>query len=310
MFKKISIGLLAVLVLFFATSYFFYLSFRTEQLAYLNENSRIAQTSAGKIEYQLIGDDGPFVLFLHGTPGGYDQGITMEGARVLTPSRPGYLRTPLEVGRTPEEQASAYAALLDTLEIDKVVVTGASGGGPSAIAFAAAYPDRTAALIAIEAVSQAMPEDRPGLPPFMQTDYLLWATLSLMSLGGPEALVGMLVPDPTNRKLIAKNNETTEKFEQLVWSIWPISLRRVGLENDTIQFENLNLPSEQVTVPTFIIHGTEDINVPISHSETLAGQIPNSTFHVVEGADHMMPLSHAQEVDAATARFIAELQPE
>lgn len=49
--------------------------------------------------------------------------------KFIIPSRPGYLRTPLSVDRTPKEQAEALAALLDTLKIDKVAVVGGSGGG-------------------------------------------------------------------------------------------------------------------------------------------------------------------------------------
>ena len=46
-----------------------------------------------------------------------------------------------------------FAALLDTLGIDKVVVYGMSGGGPAAYTFAAKYPDRTKACLTECAVS-------------------------------------------------------------------------------------------------------------------------------------------------------------
>ena len=55
------------------------------------------------------------------------------GFGVIAPSRPGYGRTPLEIGKTHAESADCYAALLDVLKVDKVVVTGISAGGPSAI---------------------------------------------------------------------------------------------------------------------------------------------------------------------------------
>ncbi len=61
------------------------------------------------------------VLSVHGTPGGYDQRLGMDGFRILAPSRPGYLRTPIDAGRTPREQADVYAALLDALSIDEVI---------------------------------------------------------------------------------------------------------------------------------------------------------------------------------------------
>lgn len=82
--------------------------------------------------------------------------------RHIIPSRPGYLRTPLSVGRTPREPAEAFAALLDILKIDKVAVLGGSGGGPSAIGFAARYPDRCVAFVLEEAVSKQWNAGKPG----------------------------------------------------------------------------------------------------------------------------------------------------
>src|SRR5574341_959670 len=72
--------------------------------------SRIADTSNGPIEYAMQGE-GPAVLVIHGCPGGYDQGLVAArltrdpSFKFIAPSRPGYLRTPLKVGRTPEAQA-------------------------------------------------------------------------------------------------------------------------------------------------------------------------------------------------------------
>src|SRR5215813_1519330 len=86
-----------------------------------------AQTAAGCMEYIQYGA-GPAVLWLHGTPGGCDQaafvaaGLAKCGFRLVCPSRPGYLGTPLAVGRTPAEQADALAALLDTLGITTAAV--------------------------------------------------------------------------------------------------------------------------------------------------------------------------------------------
>ena len=59
------------------------------------------KTSFGRIEYWL-GGQGPVLVALHGAPGGYDQTLAMygnllhTGCRLICPSRPGYLGTPLE----------------------------------------------------------------------------------------------------------------------------------------------------------------------------------------------------------------------
>ncbi|MFT7548471.1 MAG: pimeloyl-ACP methyl ester carboxylesterase, partial [Candidatus Azotimanducaceae bacterium] len=192
MIKKISMGILSFFALLAVSAYISYSSFRSERLETLVSDSQIANTSAGPIEYQLIGDTGPVMLFLHGTPGGYDQAPTTPELRILAPSRPGYLRSPLEVGSTPTAQANAYVALLDTLDIDSVIVMGASGGGPSALVFASLYPERTLALVAMEAVSQMvnLVDDQPEPPFFMQSDFAMWATLSLVSnFIGPKGIV-------------------------------------------------------------------------------------------------------------------------
>ena len=120
-----------------------------------------ADTSEGPIDYVDRGT-GPAVLFVHGSPGGSDQGVLMTeflvaaGFRVVTPSRPGYLGTPLtgdHVG--PDQQAHLEAALMEALGIDRFGVMCWSGGGPSTYRLAVDHPDRVSALVAIAAVSKA-----------------------------------------------------------------------------------------------------------------------------------------------------------
>lgn len=94
---KILISLLLAIIVSSPTSYFY---FKYSFLNDLKANSEIVETSLGSVEYTLKGNNGPVLLFIHGTPGGYDQ--TTEATdkfRVLTPSRPGYLRTSILLGK-------------------------------------------------------------------------------------------------------------------------------------------------------------------------------------------------------------------
>ena len=50
-------------------------------------------------------------------------------------------------GETVAEAADTYAAFLDSIEVDKVIVHSVSGGGPSGIHLAVRHPDRVYALI-------------------------------------------------------------------------------------------------------------------------------------------------------------------
>ena len=73
---------------------------------------------------------------------------------VVAPSRPGYLRTPLTSGQTPEQQADAMAALIDTMGIPSVAVVASSSGAPAAIQFVLRHPDRVWALVLLSPVTR------------------------------------------------------------------------------------------------------------------------------------------------------------
>lgn len=302
-------GLVAATMLLLIVLYMGYLGWRPERLEALEAGSMLAQTESGPIEYVLRGESGPLTLFIHGRPGGYDSAPEepLHG-RLLAPSRPGYLRTPLQVGTTPATQAKAYADLLDALGItEKVIVMGASAGGPSAIEFAARYPERTAALILPEPVSQ--PRSDGPRPFFLRNDFTVWLLFGAMEFfTGPEGLVQFVVPDPANRARILQDPVRTAEFAEQVWSMWPVSRRNAGWDNDTEQFRDFSLPLENVTAPTLIMHGTADTNAPFGASQHLAQRIPGALLHVVEGADHMMPFTHRDELRKVQQAFLASYQ--
>jgi pimeloyl-ACP methyl ester carboxylesterase len=118
----------------------------------LDERATMVYTSRGDVQVAREGQ-GPPVLVVHGGQG-FDIGLAWcrnlldGGCEVLAPSRPGYLRTPLESGRTPQDQADLYAAMLDTLDIERVAVLGFSSGGPSAVGVSVLLCKRVASVIA------------------------------------------------------------------------------------------------------------------------------------------------------------------
>src|SRR5512135_2861476 len=69
----------------------------------LGSQSQMIQTAVGLVEYIDVGE-GPVVVHVHGMLGGFDHWkwchfLMKAGFRVIVPSRPGYLRTPLASGR-------------------------------------------------------------------------------------------------------------------------------------------------------------------------------------------------------------------
>src|SRR5687767_4134153 len=114
--------------------------------------AKMVDTRCGPIEYAEAGK-GPAVLVVHGSGGGYDQGMDFgkslagNGFRVIAMSRFGYLRTPLPADASAAAQADAHACLLDALGIRRAAVAAVSAGAPSALQFAIRHPDRTTGLV-------------------------------------------------------------------------------------------------------------------------------------------------------------------
>lgn len=266
--------------------------------------SQIIETARGPIEYARHGD-GPPVLLVHGTPGGYDQTLVLSrhacvpGFTYLAPSRPGYLRTPLSVGATPEAQADAYAALLDALNLRSAAVIGISGGGPSALQFALRHPDRCRALALVSALSQPwrpVAFDLPGDPMLLMLMRIQVFALAF-AMRRPRLLLALISPDPAQRARIANNPAKLALLLAITASMGKFHLRREGARNDARQFRALpRYPLERITVPALIVHGTADINVSIEHGRFSAATIPHAAFIAREGGDHALFITEGEKV--------------
>jgi pimeloyl-ACP methyl ester carboxylesterase len=266
---------------------------------------------------------------MHGTPGGFDQvaliGETVKahGFRIVGWSRPGYLGTPLEVGRTPAEQADAAAALLDTLGIDRVCVYGASGGGPATYSFAARHPERTWAMVTECAISKRFGDD---LRPLQRM--LLRAAMNGLTVPIFDWLANRF-PDTLARQVIRVEGTLDRRSGRalssqvsadpakaafvtgLFQTLNPLSLRRAGLLNDLDQFERIDrLPLDQVKSPALVIHGTHDADVRFDHGEFAARSIRGAEFVPVEGGTHLLWVAkQAEELQARRLMFLRQYAP-
>ena len=311
----IGLSVLVVIILLF---YFFpyrfleaiglvpYIIYKQIYISRLLRKSRFFVTSRGNIEFIFKGNNGPVLLYIHGSPGGCDQNIEpAQKYRVLTPSRPGYRRTDISVGKTPEQQADSFKALLDTLEIDKVFIMGVSGGGPSSMHFAAKYPEKTLGLILFEAVSFSQDFIKKDEALINSWDFKLFIQLLFMTSFGNERLAKMMLPNEKNRLRLLEKKENIVLLKKTIWSIWPMSIRRLGIKNDYKQFTNLNIPYDKISSPVLILHGDEDINVDIEHARHANKAINNSSLYILGEADHMMHATHPEEIEKQIESFIS-----
>ena len=325
MLRKIAWGSLIVVLGLTSLLTVRYRVWGAEAVRQLESGSSLIETAAGPMEVSRSKFEGSVVLLLHGTPGGYDQlGRLGElasdaGFAWLAPSRPGYLRTPLAVGRTPAEQADAYLALLDALGIGSVAVVGISGGGPSAIQFAIRHPDRCWALVDLMGVSRARrpdeihaADDLEGsvIGRLLGTNFGGWLLIGLLARQ-PEAMLEFVISDESIRRRILEHPERRDAFVTLAASALLLPQRRnAGMRNDMEQFEAMEIPRlEAIRAPTLVLHGTADRNVPLAMGQLVAGRVPGAHLVTFENADHFMVVSHPQEVFGALFDFLREQQP-
>lgn len=267
-----------------------------EEMERLEAGSHVIKTASGLVEYSVLGE-GPAVLIVHGSPGGYDQSLGIAKFlhdprfSFICMSRPGYLRTPLATGQTPEEQADMYAALLNALGIERAAITGISGGGPSALQFALRHPDRCNGLIMLSAVSQHYSEDEVNqlLPPvnrllkMLSDRLLLFNPFVFVLVKLSEAMPQVISPDFTH-------------------SLAMSGLRQPGYDNDMAQFDEITgYPLERIRVPTLALHGTADIDLPIAHAELVEAEVPGARLIRAEGGGHLFFATYAYSDMALTA---------
>jgi pimeloyl-ACP methyl ester carboxylesterase len=81
------------------------------------------------------------------------------GVRAITYDRPGYGRSTRAQGRRVADSADDIATIADALDIDRLAIVGVSGGGPHALAMAAAHPERVTRCATIVGVGPRDAED-------------------------------------------------------------------------------------------------------------------------------------------------------
>jgi pimeloyl-ACP methyl ester carboxylesterase len=115
-------------------------------------NRVLSVVEAGKL-------DGIPVLVFHGTPGSrllyqsWVEDAEARGIRLMGYDRPGYGGSTPQAGRTIASAAEDITAIAAALDLERLLLWGASGGGPHVLACAALLPDLVAAAAVLASVT-------------------------------------------------------------------------------------------------------------------------------------------------------------
>jgi len=275
----------------------------------LESGSSLVLLPQGVMEFADRGD-GPVALVIHGSPGGYDQGLVYgkelakRGFRILSISRPGYLRTPLLTGLTAEDQADAIDSLLQYLNIRRCAVLGVSEGSPCALQLAVRHPDKVGSLVLLSPITVSL-----GFNPIASIGYKLFHDLTgdwgcwllmlrlkmnpsqlfaeMMRIGsslkpsGCDALASEAMASPDQRAFLG----------DLARSITPLSPREPGILNDNAQLKDIPvIAKDSIQTPTLLLVGEHDDSSPYEAQLRLASQITGARVLLIERAGHILPI--------------------
>jgi pimeloyl-ACP methyl ester carboxylesterase len=273
-------------------------------------NSTIVPSPLGDIEFKRGGIGIP-VLVIHGSGGGYDQGaliataILGDGFDWIAPSRFGYLRSTFHERATFDDQAKAYAYLLDSLGLQKVAVLALSHGGPSALLFAIRYPERVSSLTLLSCgvasssdASQAEANQKgDALTTIFKFEILYWLVRKflrkyLMRLMG--------ISDTVITSLTTKQRTL---IDQVIDYMAPVSPRYAG-----VAFDNkAAMPNERIAAiraPTLIVHATDDSLQLFHNAEYAAANISGSRLLSFNRGGHLLFAVELAAIQAEVRQFI------
>lgn len=253
------------------------------------------------------GGDGLALLYHSGTPGGavaWPAGIEAaraSGLRWVTYSRPGYGSSTPMPGRTVADAAQDSAVVLDALGIDHFVSWGWSGGGPHALACAAALADRCLGVATLAGAAPSQERDLDFLAGMGEDNVVEFGLASR----GREVLVPAIEEmaqsyrDVTGAHIVEAlggllSEPDLAALKGPLADYVAASAReavRVGtegwVEDDLAFCGPWAFELASIRVPVAIWQGREDLMVPSSHGEWLAAHVPGARPHLLDGVGHV-----------------------
>lgn len=198
-----------------------------------------------------------------------------------------------ESGYDLENQARDLVALLDHLEVDSVHVIGSSAGGPIAILFAAIYPERTRTLVLAGTAANLWPDEDP-------VTRIVKDQLDILDKRGAEAAWDNRPPgvvlsldvlwereEMKERGVLTEyEDRITQSLKQCTWKDlvhwYETQLRAIAAYLD----RDLTDACARIAVPTRVVHGSNDREVPVSWGRDLAAKIPGAEFIMYPDESH------------------------
>jgi pimeloyl-ACP methyl ester carboxylesterase/DNA-binding CsgD family transcriptional regulator len=194
---------------------------------------------------------------------------------------------------TLDGEVAMLRALLDELGLDRVSLIGGSSGSCTAIAFAAAFPERVERLVLYGSYPRGDVLTAPGVSDAIvaavQAHWGLGARLlSDIFLGGADAA------EQERFARLQRESATAETAAALLRLVYRLDVR-----------DRLPL----VRQPTHVVHRRNDRAVPYAFGREVAAAIPGATFIPLQGSSHFPWHGDVDSVVRACRQALAPQRP-
>ncbi|MCI4675755.1 alpha/beta fold hydrolase [Candidatus Mycolicibacterium alkanivorans] len=270
-----------------------------------------------QIGFAEFGDPaGRAVFWLHGTPGARRQ-IPMEARvfaelrsiRLIGIDRPGIgSSTPFQYDNV-LAFAGDLSTIADTLGVEKMAVVGLSGGGPYALACAAAMPERVVAAGVLGGVAPTVGPDAIGgglmglgtvVAPLIEVagGPIRLAASTIIRLirpvAGPALYLYAGISPEADRKMLVRPEFKAMFLDDLLNG----SRKQLAAPfADIVVFaRDWGFRLDEVKVPIRWWHGDRDHIVPFAHGRHVVDGLPDAELYHLPGESHFAGLGRAEDI--------------
>ncbi|GEM_PF-1885120 len=238
------------------------------------------------------------ILFIHGWSGNVQNWWAQfehfaRDHRVIVFDAPGHGRSERgdHLDYSADQHLEVALALLDTLEVERAVVVGNSGGGRLAATLAIRYPQRVSALVLADSTGTRY-LGKAG--PILHTINPGWLQVANMTTGDHY---------PGLDSMSRARQDFVHSFAGTVEELPYLEALAALLALDYVRIPDRDLA--RIQVPTLIVWGDDDPVLPRRAMRALERAIPDSQGYLVHLGTHSPMMASPDEFNCAMRSFLA-----
>ena len=267
----------------------------------MRPQTRYAEADGGFLAYQTVGRGPPDLLFttnpMHNIDVMWERPsierfftrLAVLGRLTVYNPRGTGVASPLPPEYSGQEWMDDARTVLDAVGVERATIIGDTEGAAAAMMFAATYPERTSALVLINAFARFLrDEDYPWGLPSGSLPQLIEAFKSTFGTGSH---LDVLAPSAAGD---AQLREWYGRYQRLGISGPGVAAEGYGRYLVHLDMRSI-LPAIQA--PTLVLHRAQNRFVPVEHGRYLGRTIPGATYVELSGDE---ALYFAGDSDAIT----------